>query len=110
MAVLSDNDRARVWRAYLRLLNTLGQNVPANLKTDIRAAVDAADDWAGVVHDPTFLQTYRDGRIFGPGVSGGLRGPDANTRAWGAEITGEVKGADTSGRVYGPHSGDTEEL
>lgn len=37
MAVLSDNDRADVWAAFMR--------APAATKPQLRAAINAADDW-----------------------------------------------------------------
>jgi hypothetical protein len=43
MAVLSDADRQRIWRGVLR--SALFGAVPNNLKTDLRAAVDATDAW-----------------------------------------------------------------
>lgn len=42
MAALPELDRNRVWRHFMRL----GGAVTGLTKTQIRAAVDAADDWA----------------------------------------------------------------
>lgn len=42
MAVLSDNDRIDSWAEFMRL-NTEGIGIS---KADLRAAVNAADDWA----------------------------------------------------------------
>ena len=41
MAVLSEGDRALIHKAFM----AKGHCAPTNLKTDIRAAVNAADDW-----------------------------------------------------------------
>jgi hypothetical protein len=43
MAVLSDTDRAKIWRGLMRY-SPFG-SVPNVVKTDLRAAVNAADDW-----------------------------------------------------------------
>lgn len=40
MAVLSDNDRADVWAAFMRATAT-----PGATKPQLRAAINAADDW-----------------------------------------------------------------
>jgi len=42
MAVLPDADRARIWRGLMR---QAGQGVANVTKTDLRAAVDATDQW-----------------------------------------------------------------
>lgn len=42
MAVLSDPDRIDVWADFMRQSGVLG----AVVKADLRAAVNAADDWA----------------------------------------------------------------
>lgn len=45
MAVLSDNDRATLWAALMREISATGQTVSIT-KPDLRAAVNAADQWA----------------------------------------------------------------
>lgn len=45
MAVLPDADRQRVWRGFMRYLSATLDGIPVCLKADIRAAVDATDDW-----------------------------------------------------------------
>lgn len=44
MAVLSDSDRARLWRGIQRYWSA--QLIPCGItKADVRAAINAADDW-----------------------------------------------------------------
>jgi len=45
MAVLADSDRQRIWRGVMRLWSATRDPLPAMLKTDIKAAVDATDQW-----------------------------------------------------------------
>jgi hypothetical protein len=46
MAVLSDTDRARVWRGLMRYWSRLETRQDLALtKADLRAAIDAADAW-----------------------------------------------------------------
>lgn len=42
MAVLADTERIKVWRAFMRL----NAEATPYTKTQLKAAVDAADDWA----------------------------------------------------------------
>lgn len=44
MAVLSDTERARLWRGLMRYWSAQREGV-ALTKADLRAAVDAADTW-----------------------------------------------------------------
>ena len=48
MAVLVDADRVDIWADLQRILSQMDikELLPGMLKTDIRAAVNAADDWA----------------------------------------------------------------
>lgn len=43
MAILPDADRKRIWAGLMRYVQF--GSVPNVLKTDLRAAVDAADSW-----------------------------------------------------------------
>ncbi len=43
MATLPDTDRQRIWRGLMRAADFGG--IPNVLKTDLKAAVDAADGW-----------------------------------------------------------------
>ena len=45
MAVLSNDDRARLWRGLTRRWSRLLESVPIT-KAELQAAVNAADDWA----------------------------------------------------------------
>lgn len=45
MAVLSEQDRQRVWRGLMRYWSRLNESLPGMLKLDLRAAVDATDSW-----------------------------------------------------------------
>jgi len=45
MAVLADSIRLQLWRGLMRYWSAQLEGVGVN-KTDLRAAVDAADDWA----------------------------------------------------------------
>jgi hypothetical protein len=45
MAVLSDNARLQIWRGLMRYWSARLEGVGVT-KTDFRAAVNAADDWA----------------------------------------------------------------
>ena len=45
MAVLSETDRQRAWRGFMRYLSAQLQSVPGCTKTDFRAAVDATDTY-----------------------------------------------------------------
>ncbi len=45
MAVLSDTIRLQLWRGLMRYWSSLNEAVGVN-KADLRAAIDAADDWA----------------------------------------------------------------
>jgi len=45
MAVMSDTDRARVWRGLMRYWSNKRDALGALTKADLRAAVDAADAW-----------------------------------------------------------------
>ena len=44
MAVLSEADRARIWRGLMRYASRELQEVALS-KSDLRAAIDATDDW-----------------------------------------------------------------
>ena len=44
MANLSTDDRQRIWRGLMRRADLLG-GVPGVRKTDLRDAIDAADNW-----------------------------------------------------------------
>lgn len=46
MAVLSDPNRESVWADFMRTLTPNGETSPLMTKADLRAAVNAADDWA----------------------------------------------------------------
>jgi hypothetical protein len=46
MAVLSDTIRTQVWRGLMRYWSAQLETVSGINKTALRAAVDAADDWA----------------------------------------------------------------
>lgn len=45
MAVLSTTDRQRLWRGLMRYWSATLSALPGCTKTDILAAVSAADDW-----------------------------------------------------------------
>jgi len=45
MAVLPDSDRLRIYRGLMRYWSSLREGVSGILKTDLKAAVDAADQW-----------------------------------------------------------------
>lgn len=45
MAVLSDNDRAELWAEFMRELSRDRDSVGAITKADLRAAVNALDDY-----------------------------------------------------------------
>ena len=45
MAILTDNDRVRVWRALMRYWSARFDQFPGCLKGDIRSAVNVADQW-----------------------------------------------------------------
>jgi hypothetical protein len=46
MAVLSDSDRSAIWADFMASAGPLLETLFGMSKTDIRAAVDAADSWA----------------------------------------------------------------
>lgn len=46
MAVLPTADRQRIWRGLMRYWSALREVLSGQLKTDIQAAVNAADVWA----------------------------------------------------------------
>ena len=45
MAVLPDADRFEIWAQFMRDLSAAGSVLSGITKTDLRAAVNAADDW-----------------------------------------------------------------
>lgn len=45
MAVLSTANRQHIWRGLMRFWSNRLETMPGMLKTDIQAAVNAADDW-----------------------------------------------------------------
>lgn len=45
MAVLSDALRAAIWRGLMRWLSDRREGVGAITKADLRAAIDAVDEW-----------------------------------------------------------------
>lgn len=45
MAVLPDEDRAKIWRGIMRWWSNLREPVGELSKADLRAAVDATDTW-----------------------------------------------------------------
>ena len=45
MAVLSTDDRKRIWRGLMRKWSATHETVGAVNKADLQAAVDAIDDW-----------------------------------------------------------------
>lgn len=45
MPALSEADRLRVWRGLMRYASDNGLVIDGMLKSDLRAAVDATDDW-----------------------------------------------------------------
>lgn len=45
MAILPDNDRRRIWAGLMRYWSNLREGLPNMSKVDLRAAVDATDDW-----------------------------------------------------------------
>ena len=45
MAVLSDTDRQRVWRALMRYWSQVFEAVSSLTKADLQAAVNATDGW-----------------------------------------------------------------
>lgn len=45
MAVLPDIDRQRIWRGLMRYWSGLQESIAGITKTDLKAAVDAADVW-----------------------------------------------------------------
>lgn len=46
MAVLGENTRAQIWRGLMRFWSAQLETISGINKTALRAAVDAADDWA----------------------------------------------------------------
>lgn len=46
MAVLSNADRAALWAEFMRDPARLGNGASGLTKAQLRAAIDAADDWA----------------------------------------------------------------
>lgn len=45
MAVLPESDRLRIWRGLMRWWSSLRESLASISKDDIKAAVDAADQW-----------------------------------------------------------------
>ncbi len=46
MAVLSDTDRAELWAEFMRSPQHMFNGAGSITKAQLRAAIDAADDWA----------------------------------------------------------------
>lgn len=45
MAVLSNADRAAVWAEFMRAIENINSTAAVLTKAELRAAVDAIDDW-----------------------------------------------------------------
>lgn len=45
MATLSEADRLRVWRGLMRYASSQGMELDGMVKSDLKDAVDATDDW-----------------------------------------------------------------
>lgn len=45
MATLSEADRLRVWRGFMRYASSQGMELDGMVKSDLKAAIDATDDW-----------------------------------------------------------------
>ena len=65
MAVLTEEERQKVWRGYMRYLGRqdINDTVLNNIKQDIKDAVDDTDDWIDsndVIYNTALPTTFKD--------------------------------------------------